>query len=72
MKHVLGTANLCTDIMIDKIVQSSSTWCKTKDILMLNTPYTRKRRVVDGGNSSIRIRRIYVLKKEEYLGEVMN
>ena len=70
MKHVLGIANLYTEMMVDKTVQSFSTWCKKKDILMLNAPFTRKRRVVNGEISNNRIRRIYVLK--EYLGKVMN
>lgn len=70
MKHVLGIANLYTEMMIDKTVQSFSTWCKKKDILMLNAPFTRKRRVVNGEISNNRIRRIYVLKK--YSGKVMN
>ncbi|KAG1039354.1 hypothetical protein G6F43_012519 [Rhizopus delemar] len=64
MKHVLGIVNLYTDMMIDKTVQSFSTWCKKRGILMLNAPFTRKRRVVNGEISSIRLRRIFVLKKE--------
>ncbi|KAG0957981.1 hypothetical protein G6F31_012402 [Rhizopus arrhizus] len=69
MKHVLGIANLYTEMMVDKTVQSFSTWCKKKDILMLNAPFTRKRRVVNGEISNNRIRRIYVLK--EYLGGIV-
>lgn len=71
MKQVLGIANLYTDMMIDKTVQSFSTWCKKKNILMLDAPFTRKRELANGENSSIKIRRIYVLKKE-YLGKTIN
>ncbi|CEG81982.1 hypothetical protein RMATCC62417_16116 [Rhizopus microsporus] len=67
MKDVFAIANQYTDIMIDKTVQSFATWCKNRGLLMLNAPFTRKRREMNDDASSIELRRVFVLKKE-YLG----
>lgn len=71
MKLAIEIANLYTKMMIDKTIQLFSTWCKRKNVLMLNATFTRKRRAVNDKNLSVSSKRIYVLKKE-YLGKVMD
>ncbi|KAI9470121.1 MAG: hypothetical protein EXX96DRAFT_532524 [Benjaminiella poitrasii] len=60
MKDIFNTVNMYTDIMINRSVQSFSTWCQKKGILLFNAPMNRKRQKT----SSVRLRRVYVLKQE--------
>jgi hypothetical protein len=54
MNMVFNTVNMYTNIMINKSVQSFSTWCKKKDILLFDAPMIRKRQKTSETISSIR------------------